>query len=209
MNRYLLFSLLLLASAVVRADFDPYYSDRHHGWFYHEDPPAPTPKRAPEPVKPAPPPPAAPAKPAEPAPLSVAWIKQNLEQAKIRAIDDPSRENLEAYFAIQRVYFDKSSKFASAYQDALKVSAFDENTNWSAAQFGQQAAAQAVTDSQGRLMKQVAKVAGLWMFYRADCSYCKAEVPVLLNLQDVYGIKTLPVAMDTRVVWWTIDNDRH
>lgn len=94
MNRYLLFSLLLLASAIVRADFDPYYSDRHRGWFYHEAPPAPAPKRAPEPVKPEPPRPAEPAKPAEPAPLSVAWIKQNLEKAKVRAIDDPSRENL-------------------------------------------------------------------------------------------------------------------
>jgi conjugal transfer pilus assembly protein TraF len=195
-NRSHLIAGLLACCALTPAlaGLDSFYGDRHRGWFFHETPPVE--QVEPKPMTPPPAPAPAPAKPAEPAPMSVAWIKQNLEKAKLRAIDDPSKENLEAYFAIQRIYFDKSSKFSAAYQDALKTSAFDENANWSAAQFGQRAAEESVNESQKKLMTQLANVAGIWMFYRSDCSYCKAELPVLINLKETYGISTLPIAMD-------------
>lgn len=192
-------TILLAASAAQAGNIDPFYADRQRGWFWHEDPsdvqPAPEPVAPPPPKAAAPTPAPAPA-PAEPAPMSLAWVKANLETARDRAIDNPSRENVEAFLAIQKVYLDKSSKFSVAFQDTLRGSAFDENANWSAGTAGQRAVEQDVTDTENRLIKAVARVAGLWVFYRSDCSYCKSELPALINLRAAHGVKTMLISMD-------------
>lgn len=197
--RLALSTLAVLITATASAAIDPFYGDSKRGWFWHEDPALLQEQEPPKaPPTPPPAPPTAPtaAKPTGPQPGSVEWVEVEYKKARNRSIDSPTDENLRAEMALEALMHAKAQRYASRINDVRRGSEFDSNTEWSAATFGQRAAEQNVAESELRLMKAVSKVAGLWMFYRSDCSYCRAEVPVLVNLKQQYGMNILPISLD-------------
>ncbi|MFX4226466.1 MAG: conjugal transfer protein TraF [Porticoccaceae bacterium] len=46
-----------------------------------------------------------------PAPMSAEWLKENMPRLLNQALDNPTRENLEAYYGAQRVMMDKAERF--------------------------------------------------------------------------------------------------
>lgn len=173
-----------------------------HGWFWYQAPPPPPPKpkpvaSAPE-VRPASPPKPAASEPAKPAVLSVQWLKVHIEEARIKAIDDPTTENVGAYLALQKIMFDKAQNFAEAGQKALReYPALNPGTfvpidaaslrNFDA--YRQQVRPVA--------LKAVTEKAGLWFFFDSTCAFCVQEAQQLGTLEkSVPGLAVLPISVD-------------
>lgn len=47
-----------------------------------------------------------------------------------------------------------------------------------------------------RAVSQIAKRDGLFFFFRSDCPYCHADLPVLRTLQLTTGIRIVPITMN-------------
>lgn len=214
--------LLLLLGTQGAMAIDPFYADKARGWFWHEQledeapppkpqmpPPAPAPQEKPkeaEPPKVAPPP--------EPAPFSVDWFQKNLKQLRNKAIDDPTPENVTAMLAAERVMRDKATALSAASQQVIKATPWlDENTRAPATTFGVNASKQSVSANSNKWAKLVGKETAIWFFFRSDCPYCKAEIPVLKLLERVYGFTIMPISMDGKVIpgfdpRWTVRMDK-
>lgn len=197
---------------------DLYYADKARGWFWHEDPfeqelPKPKieqpksaePPKLPEPAKPAPQPP--------PPNFSVEWFKENFKKLQAQAIDDPSPENVTAMLAAERVMRDKATKISVVAQDVLKSSPWlDENARTPAFTFGENAGKAVAEEGVKRWAKAVASQTAIWFFFKSDCPYCKAQIPVLSALSNAYGFKIIAISMDGGTIpgmdpRWTLKTD--
>lgn len=100
-----------LGNVSVHASDEPtrFIERKSEGWFFYKDP-----KELPPPPSPI----LVPPKPADTAnkapdkdqqePFSVSWLRENMPKLLDAAIDNPSKENVEAYMYAQRVAMDKS-----------------------------------------------------------------------------------------------------
>lgn len=173
-----------------------------HGWFWYQAPPPPPPKpkpvaSAPE-VRPSAPPKPAASEPAKPAVLSVPWLKVHIEEARIKAIDDPTTENVGAYLALQKIMFDKAQNFAEAGQRALReYPALNPGTfvPIDAASLRDFDAYRAQVRPVA--LKAVTEKAGLWFFFDSTCAFCVQEAQQLGTLEkSVPGLAVLPISVD-------------
>jgi conjugal transfer pilus assembly protein TraF len=105
---------LLLMGLAVPAWADqvgqPFFQGKEEGWFWYKDPKERPVQLPPKSMLPLP------AKPKETEPLSVEWLKKQMPVLLDRAIDNPTRENVEAYLYAQRLAMDKSQRFAEMSQ---------------------------------------------------------------------------------------------
>ena len=161
------------------------------GWYWYHDPLPEEEAEEPEmPILPPMPlPPASPveakAEPAPPAPFSLAWVQKMLPKYMEKAWDDPTPENVEAYFLVQRFAMDRSSNFADMAQKVvIGNSALDETMRRPWAAPGQTAANINYAEQTQRMMKKVAEHAGIWFFFKSDCPYCEAQAPILGFLEQ-------------------------
>jgi len=178
-----------------------WYGDHERGWFWYEVEPEP------EPEEPLPeiavPPPAEPpgeaARPAEPPVLSAAWIRKYLEHFQMRAVDNPTPENVAAYLYIQRVMMDKSQRFAEVVQNVVRQDPYlDQNTRRPVAAFGSNLFAREAVAARKELLANIARKAGIFFFFQGACKQCEIQAPVLKGLQDRYGFVIFPVSLDGR-----------
>jgi conjugal transfer pilus assembly protein TraF len=211
----LLLCALLAVAPSLCAEMSPgairFYERSAEGWFwYAEEPPEPE-EPEPEPEAPPPPVPApplaesaepeqpAPTTPAGPAPLSAAWLRANLERYRDQAIDDPSPSNVALYLYLQRLVLDKAERFAEATQRAVwSDPLLDETTRRPLATFAANLVNREAGAAREAALREIAKTAGLWFFYRADCPYCEAQAPLLDLLRTRYGLSVRAIALDGR-----------
>lgn len=177
-----------------------YYEAKEEGWFWREIIPvpvgpldrtgataAPIPEFVPEPAE----------EPAGLTPLSPAWLREKLPEFRDRALEDPSPENVRAYFYLQRYAMDIAQRFALvAQQVVLTDPALDENTRRPISTYGGQVFDDVARENRLVVAAKVAAQAGVWYFYRSDCPYCRAQNPVLERLQKRIGLAVLPIALD-------------
>jgi len=167
--------------------------DRERGWHWYESDPNPPA------VPPVPPPQTAPASPAtsEHAPLSVFWLQEKLEESRIAAIDNPTRENVEFYVYLQKIAMDKAEKFAIMSQQVALVNPdLDESYDNPTSTFVRRARLDARDSEQQRVLRALAEEVGIYYFYRSDCAYCARQNPILKRLEAEYGLRILPIAID-------------
>ncbi|WP_295581445.1 conjugal transfer protein TraF [uncultured Lamprocystis sp.] len=200
----------LLVAAGALAEPGRFYERKGEGWFWYRDPKPVLPA---EPVDPAPAaePPAPPvasvpeATPvsvaAPPPPLSAAWMREHLDRYRDRAIDEPTPENVAAYFYLQRIVLDKSSKFASVAQRVVQGDPFlDEITQRPTATFGANLANKTAGEARDALLRRIGQLAAVWFFYRSDCPYCEAQAPLLDLMASRYGFTVLAVSLDGKAL---------
>lgn len=181
-----------------------FYERGSEGWFWYHDPPTPLKapkKKQPEPPAPPPAPQEAPpqevAKPAGPPPLSAEWLKANIPKYLNQAIDDPSHENVRAYYYLQRLAMDKSSRFARVAQEVVMGDPrLDETTRQPITNYAANEVPKAAAVATEEALKGIAQSAGLFFFFRSDCRFCHIMAPVLQRFADTYGLSILPVSLD-------------
>ena len=220
MNRqiWLLTSYLLLATRLAwGADFvslsePPFFIDKERGWFWREVEPDTQPKPNKQPEKANPdteakhlPPPIPPQNQQtqsvipEPSPLSAEWFRKNLERYRDKAIDEPSPENVAAYYYLQRVMMDKAQRFTDvARRVVMSDPLLDENQRRPIATFAANEANYQAGIASEQALAAIAKQAGILFFFRSDCRYCHIQAPLLALLEKRFGFKVYAVSLDGR-----------
>ncbi|MCK9608915.1 MAG: conjugal transfer protein TraF [Methylomonas sp.] len=191
----------------------PYFEDKQRGWFWYEVLPEPVKKSQPE-IQADQENPKPDGKPssvvqaeielktqahpsAEPQPLSSAWLKQNLEHYLNQAIDDPSPENVAAFYYLQRVMMDKAERFTNAARYVVMSDPqLDETVRRPVATYAANEANHQAGVVAERALKAIAAQAGILFFFRSDCPYCHVQAPILAMLENAYGFKIYPVSLD-------------
>jgi len=176
----------------VGVDRNGWHRDRERGWYFYETDPNPPP------VVPVQPPQGAPGSPkSEPEPLSVLWLQQKLEETRIAAIDNPTRENVELYVYLQKMAMDKAEKFAIMAQQVAMVNPdLDENFQNPTSTFVRRARLDTRDNEQERVLRALAENVGIYYFYRSDCAYCARQNPILKRMEAEHGLRILPISID-------------
>ena len=111
-------------SGQVTAGGTSFLDGKEEGWFWKKTPPEPPEEMEPEPTvaktdkaedqdkqMPVPEPSVTVAVEEGPEAFTVAWYRENVQKLRDRAIDDPTQENVRAYYLAQRIMLDKASRF--------------------------------------------------------------------------------------------------
>jgi len=172
-----------------------FYDDARRGWYWFEEDPDRRRQLKPEPEAQTQAP--APSNPHKP--LSVEWLRQELEDARVLAIDDPSPENVEYYALVEKLALDKASAFAAMRaQVALTNPALDETINNPVTTLARTARRDERSAELSRVLGSLAEKVGIYYFYKSDCPYCLKQNMSLLELQRMYDFAVLPIAIDAR-----------
>jgi len=169
-----------------------YFTKSDQGWFWYHDPRLLPPVKLPEV------PPSTPAANV-PAPLSAKWFRENLDNYRDAAIDNPSPDNVRLYLYLQRLAMDKAEMYSHASQLAVAQDpALDQASLTPTNQQSKAAANGARGQAMKKLMSRLAVGSGIWFFFRSDCPYCHAQAPVLAAMENLYGFKILPISLDQK-----------
>lgn len=197
-------------SALAEPRRDGYYEGKEEGWFWRElllNPQAPPPLLEPEtqtsdasdeePAQTEPSEKEAP----QPRPLSPEWMRVKLPEYRDRAIEQPTPDNVRAYFYLQRYAMDMAERFALVAQKVVLADpSLDENTRRPISTYGAQVFDEVARDNTLHVATRIASLAGMWYFYKSDCPYCRAQNPILERLQHRIGLAVLPIALDDRAM---------
>jgi len=169
-----------------------YYKDRERGYFFYEEDPD---KKKQQLELPLPSTPGAPAE--QPPPMSVKWLQQKLEETRIAAIDNPTRENVELYVYLQKISMDKAEKFALMSQQVALINPdLDESMENPTTSVARKARMNATDSEQLRVLSQLSKQIGIYYFFKSDCQYCAKQNGVLQAMTKKYGFYVMPVSVD-------------
>lgn len=194
------FSLINSGTATSQAmNKGDFYNRDAEGWFWYIDPERVEDEK-PEPEKPKPKSDAPKDKKKErdgPPPLSTAWLRVNLDKFRDLAIDNPTQENVAAYFYLQRYAMDKAQAFAEMARMVVTTDPLlDENTRKPIASFGSMTATREAKENSDELVKRIGEKAGIIFFYHSECSYCEIQVPVLNALKNKFNFAITAISLD-------------
>lgn len=174
---------------------DGFYSRHAEGWFWYQDP---EPEPEPELIELPPPAPVSESQKSEDylEPFTLSWVKKNLEKYLEIAWNDPSPENVQAYFLLQRFAVDRAQKFSDvAQQVVIGNKLLDETMRRPLANFGTKLADSAIVKEINSLLKKISEHAGIFFFFKSDCSYCEAQAPILKYIEEL-GFHVMAVSVD-------------
>lgn len=196
MKRLALLCLLLpLAAFAADEDVDKLAHEKpDQGWFWYEKP-----KDPPKPVKPT----EKEEKKAdtekkEKHPISAAWLRENLPKLRERAIDNPSRENIQAYMYAQRAEMDKAQRFAEAAKLVVQTDPLlDENNRIPLSQYGKNEVLDKEYLGKKKALKYLASnVGGLFVFFESTCDFCRLQARTVNGFAKDYGFAVKYISMD-------------
>lgn len=197
-----LLAFCFVSSAILAAEepgVPPYYAEKERGWYWREPIPLPEPEtKAEEPSSEhvSPPEPIVSSSP-EPAPFSAAWMRDALPKYRDAALENPTPENVRAYFLLQRYGMDMAERFAlTAQRVVMSDPMLDENNRRPISSYGARVFDEVAREASEQVARDIAGSAGIWYFYRSDCPYCKAQNPILKRISERLGFAVLPIALD-------------
>ncbi|PZQ48835.1 MAG: hypothetical protein DI556_13550 [Rhodovulum sulfidophilum] len=200
----------MLPREVAGADVSQFFDDRARGWFWYEDP-APEPEviePEPEPVALTPPAPIPEPEPTQappaaeaPTPGSTAWLREAMPLALDVATDDPTPENVERYFLLQREALDKSERFSEVAQlISTGHPTLDENRRRPRAdQFAKMLDGQAAAGRQ-EVLRDLFSRSALVLFVDRNCSACAMVGDNLHRLSQTHGLIWRVVSLDGTIL---------
>ncbi|MCK5531589.1 MAG: conjugal transfer protein TraF [Halopseudomonas aestusnigri] len=196
------------SSAAVAADTsipgNSFYQDKERGWFWYEEPVEEATEEKPEPEQAAVPVEQPEAEETtqpeelEPRVGSVAWIRANLPMLRDKAIEDPTDENIQAYYYAQRLMLDMSERFARRTNEVISSDPFlDEDLRSPASNAAAEAIAKDAVAKRDMLLERVAGKAALIFFYEGNnCRMCGPTISSLESLAHRYKFTVMAVSMD-------------
>jgi len=171
----------------------PHAAAHERGWFWYEPlPPVEVATKQDE----SPPPNTPPSSPPS-VPLGSAWLRKHLPIYLDRAIDSPTLDNVRRYRYLERLAMDRGS----AYSDAsarltLLDPLLDEQQVSPLTALAKATRHRELDAKRQQLLTTITRDAGLWFFFRSDCTYCHAQVAALEGLQRHTGVRILPISVD-------------
>lgn len=202
MLRAIVLTVLLALFSIGHADNtrNGFYGGKEEGWFFYKDPKEM--KRKELEVPPPSPEPEAPAaesavKGEEVRPFSVKWLRENLDKLRDIALDDPSPENVRAYYYAQRVMLDKADKFATASREVVLSDPYlDENNNFPYASAARANLMRLQHDAKKAGLRSLSEKVGIWFFFDSKCAKCSMQVSVVNHLAKDYGFLVKGISLD-------------
>lgn len=183
-----------------------HWGERDKGWFFYNEerpverkepqaPPPPPPPSTAMNVTPPPAPAPAPAEEAGPAPLSAEWFRENLPKYEDAAWDNPTPENVQTYFMLQRYVMDRSEEFANVAQLVnIGNPWLDETTRRPM----QSAASRQLTvnavRNRNQALEDLAETVGVFYFYDSQCEACAHMQDVVRMIDRTFAV--VPISMD-------------
>ena len=197
-----------------------WYARHAEGWHWYQDPTpateekAATPEMPPEPVEkpekqeaqarivPLMTPPVSPAPqtaaeaPKPPVAFSQAWLKKMIPVYLDNAVDNPTPENVEAFYVLQRLAMDKAEKFARV-AETVRVGnrLIDETFRRPVSNYGLQEIDRAAEERTEKLLRKTAGFAGVFFFFKSGCPYCERQAPLIKAL-EAKGFGVMAVSLD-------------
>ena len=208
-----LYFLLLLAPSVALADL--WGNDKpDSGWWWYDTPPEAKakPQKPQTSPTPAPNPEASAPTDAEKKPMSVAWMKKMIPILQERAIDNPSKENLQALFYLQRAMLDKSQRFEEEGKKLVDSDPLlDENNRFPTSSYGKNEFMNKQFKAREAALNYLASnVGGLFFFFDSKCDFCKAQMRILNYMKESYHFEIKYISMDGKglpgIKDWVPDN---
>jgi len=193
-------------AAIANDTNDARFTERkEEGWFFYNEtyeeepekvePPPPEPPPTVTVVEPPKPQEMAPAPSEPPPPLSAEWMRENLPKYMDRAWNDPSPENVQAFFTLQRYAMDRSGEFAEVAQKVTMGNAMlDESSRRPFSTFAAQDLDRFAGQQRTALLDKIASTAGLFVIYSSECRLCQTMAPVLAHLNGQFEMT--PISMD-------------
>lgn len=197
-------ALAFSATHAKEADDTPtrFLERKAEGWFWYQDPkdevPAdPPPQQQPEPAKKQEVAHSKKPEKAQEEPFSVEWLRVSMPKLLDAAINDPTKENVEAYLYAQRVAMDKSQRYAEMTQRVVAADPFlDENNRVPIAAYTKAFFLRQLGQGTNEALKHIAKVGGLWVFFDSTCEYCRPQANSVQEISKKYGFLTKFISMD-------------
>lgn len=208
-------SALLIFPGVTSAKMNGFYKEGQEGWFWYQDPaPVETPKKEKEKPKKkepsvvvmdkpkdGPPSPSPESKKKGPEALSAAWFRGNLQKYMDKAIDDPTPENVEAYFLLQRVMMDKAETFSKVAGRVVVGDKILDETNRMSLDGGTvNKATRVARENSEEAITKISESAGLFFFFSKDCALCGEQARILAEFERRFGTRVQPVSLDGSVL---------
>ncbi|QRD67174.1 conjugal transfer protein TraF (plasmid) [Xanthomonas citri pv. citri] len=150
--------------------------------------PKPKPKPGPSPQPPA---------KTKDTPLSVEWIRNNIDRLRDQAINNPTKENVEMFLYVHKYMMDLSERFAYTYRSVAEGNmALDETIANPVTAVSRRQISDATEKAQDQIINRLAGQVGIWYFFQSTCSYCLKQNPILdFMLQDA-PLSILPISLD-------------
>lgn len=131
-------------------------------------------------------------------PISAAWLRENLPKLHERAIDNPTRENIQAYMYAQRAMMDKAQRYAEATKMVVESDPLlDENNRIPISQFGKEELLDKEYLGKKKALKYLASnVGGLFVFFDSKCDFCRLQARTVNAFAKDYGFAIKYISMD-------------
>ena len=203
-------SLALLAvSETAQAEEATFFSRKAEGWFWYQDPPD-----EPEPAEQSPPPVPEEPQTAEPppeqpptqetapseataAPGSVAFLRRALPVALDVATDNPTPDNVERYFLLQKLAMDKSEVFAEvAKMVTTGHPELDEGRRRPRQDTFAKVLEEEAESRKREVLTDFFQTHALVMFMDRNCSSCALMAENFYRMQQTHGLVWQSVSMD-------------
>lgn len=189
--KHILSILILFTSSLVQASV-PNSNKVTKGWHWYEEE-----KKQPEKKSPKKQPRRKDNSPTETIKLDTKWLRENLPKLLDKAQDEPTYDNIAAYFYAQRIAIDKASVFSKnskeffMFEEVLKES--NRRPTESVAILQHKDTTQ---NNQTKVLDKIFKQAGLWVFYASDCPYCHKQFPILERLVQIFDLSILGISIN-------------
>ena len=140
--------------------------------------------------------------------INAQWLRENLPELKENAINEPTDDNLKAYFYAQRMTADMASRFAMRTVEFFANNPeLDENNRSPTSAFVLNEHKSTSDKNKASTLKQIFKETGLWMFVKSDCSFCKSQLPVIEELKRLYNVDVLFISVDGAPIYGHTDDN--
>ena len=201
--------LALLMTSVTCTGFtaETWYERHAEGWHWYNDPEkieqAPPPKEESkpkeEPKKEPPQPKQMVPTPEEPKPtvaFSSEWLNVMIPKYLSKAVDDPTPENVEAFYLLQRLAMDKAERFQKVAEQVRVGNKFiDETERRPISSYGLQTIDREAQARREELLNKISETAGLFFFFKEDCPYCEKQAPIIKYVQERNGFDVLAIGI--------------
>lgn len=197
-------TLLIATSPIAFADDPRYFAGEEDGWYWYEDPPpAKEPEPVPEPPAPIPSTPEPEESTTEDRPItgSVAWLREALPQALDVATDNPTPENVERYYLLQKMAADKSERFASVAQMITAGHPeLDEGRRRPRQDNYSKQLESIASKAKSEVLRDLFRTTALVMFLDKNCSGCGLMADNFYKMGQTHGLVFQAISMDGTIL---------